>query len=146
MLRREVTSQLRMASHILFMTVSRSGSSMAHTSGPSNMMWERTPQALYDTSMPSASLSSRLLQEEARCHLNVRWVLLMSVSVPGGYRRILTRLVGSILVHCPSNGTIAAVMRHMGFNPAVKRVHKFTPDRQIIATCDFMVPTVNNQH
>ncbi|KAG7273782.1 hypothetical protein CRUP_003282 [Coryphaenoides rupestris] len=73
MLRREVTSQLRMASHILVMTVSRSGSTMAHTSGPSNMMWESTPQALYDTSMPSASLSSRLLRGRVPEHGDELW-------------------------------------------------------------------------
>lgn len=62
---RELTSQPRMASHILSMTSSRWGSSMVQASGPSNMMWESTPQALYDTSMPSALLSNRLLQRHA---------------------------------------------------------------------------------
>lgn len=64
MLRREVTSQLWMASHILFITASLLGSSMDQTSGPSNMMCESTPHALYDTSIPSALLSSRLLSRQ----------------------------------------------------------------------------------
>ena len=66
MLRREVTSQLWMASHILSMTESLVGSSMDQESGPSNMMWDSTPHALYDTSMPSALLSNRSLPETQR--------------------------------------------------------------------------------
>lgn len=46
MLRRELTSQLWMASHIFSITLALGGSSMAHTSEPSNMMCESTPQAL----------------------------------------------------------------------------------------------------
>lgn len=63
MLRCELTSQLWMAFHILSITVSLRGSSTSQTSGPSNMMCESTPHALYDTSIPSALLSSRLLSE-----------------------------------------------------------------------------------
>lgn len=39
---------------------------MPQASGPSNMIWESTPQALYDTSIPSALLSSRLLPRKKR--------------------------------------------------------------------------------
>lgn len=53
-----------MAFHILSITVSLRGSSTSQTSGPSNMMCESTPHALYDTSIPSALLSSRLLSRQ----------------------------------------------------------------------------------
>lgn len=82
MLRRELTSQLWIAFHILSITVSRCGSSIDQTSGPSNMMCESTPHALYDTSIPSALLSSKLLSQHrtARETNNKRQILILSRS------------------------------------------------------------------